>query len=147
MRYGIYLLNFGPFGTARAVARLASEAEAAGWDGFFLWDHVAGYEQPYVDPWIALAAAALATTRIRIGTTVTPIPRRRPWKLAREAASVDELSDGRLILGVGTGLGQAEWGDLGEETDPRMRGLMLDDLDAECDPDAIRSRVLAGPPR
>jgi probable F420-dependent oxidoreductase len=127
VRYGIYLPNFGPFGSARAMAQLASEAEAAGWDGFFVWDHVAGYDQPFVDPWVALTAVALATERIRIGTTVTPVPRRRPWKLAREAASLDELSNGRLVLGVGIGVGKAEWADLGEETDPRVRGAMLDE--------------------
>jgi probable F420-dependent oxidoreductase len=127
MRYGIYLPNFGAFGSAVAMARLAAEAEAAGWDGFFLWDHIAGSDQPFVDPWIALAAAALATTQIRLGTTVTPLPRRRPWKLARETASLDQLSGGRLILGVGIGVGEAEWDDLGEESDLRTRGAMLDE--------------------
>jgi alkanesulfonate monooxygenase SsuD/methylene tetrahydromethanopterin reductase-like flavin-dependent oxidoreductase (luciferase family) len=127
MQYGVYLPNFGPFGSARAMARLASEAEAAGWDGFFVWDHIAGFDQPFVDPWIGLTAVALATTRIRLGTTVTPLPRRRPWKLAREAASLDEVSDGRLVLGVGIGLGEPEWSDLGEEADSRVRGAMLDE--------------------
>jgi probable F420-dependent oxidoreductase len=127
MRYGIYLPNFGAFGDALAMARLSSEAEAAGWDGFFLWDHVAGWDQPFVDPWVALTAVALATTDIRLGTTVTPLPRRRPWKLAREAVSLDRLSGGRLTLGVGIGGGQAEWDELGEEVDPRTRGAMLDE--------------------
>ena len=80
-----------------------------------------------VDPWVALSAIALSTRRIRIGTTVTPLPRRRPWKLAREAASVDHLSGGRLILGVGIGGGEAEWGAFSEETDLRKRGAMLDE--------------------
>ncbi len=127
MRYGIYLPNFGPFGSARAMAQLASLAETSGWDGFFIWDHVAGYDQPFVDPWVALTAAAMTTTRIRLGTTVTPLPRRRPWKLAREAVSVDQLSGGRLILGVGIGLGEAEWDDFGEASDLRVRGAMLDE--------------------
>ena len=127
MRYGIYLPNFGAFGSAAAMARLAAEAEAAGWDGFFIWDHVAGWEQPFVDPWVALTAAAVATTHIRLGTTVTPVPRRRPWQLARETASLDQLSNGRLILGVGIGGGQAEWQNLGEEVDLRTRGAMLDE--------------------
>lgn len=128
MRYGIYLPNFGPYGEARALAELARDAEGAGWDGFFIWDHIVGEAGlPTVDPWVGLAAAAMTTSRIRLGTTVTPLPRRRPWKLARETASLDRLSGGRLILGVGIGLGQAEWDDLGEQTDPRVRGAMLDE--------------------
>ncbi len=127
MRYGVYLPNFGPFGSAAAMAALAADAEAAGWDGFFLWDHIAYGDQPFVDPWVALTAAAMSTSRIRLGTTVTPLPRRRPWKLARETVSLDQLSGGRLTLGVGIGLGDEEWGDLGEETDLLTRGAMLDE--------------------
>jgi alkanesulfonate monooxygenase SsuD/methylene tetrahydromethanopterin reductase-like flavin-dependent oxidoreductase (luciferase family) len=127
MQHGLYLPNFGPFGDARLLAGLAQDAESAGWDGFFIWDHVAAYRLPHVDPWVALSAIALSTDRIRIGTTVTPLPRRRPWKVAREAVSVDRLSDGRLTLGVGIGGGQAEWGDFGEETGLKTRGEMLDE--------------------
>lgn len=128
MKYGIYLPNFGSFGEARRLGELAQAAEEAGWDGFFLWDHVAGWGKlPLVDPWIGLAAAALSTRRIRLGTTVTPVPRRRPWKLARETVSLDRLSGGRLILSVGTGAGSDEWDNLGEETDARTRGAMLDE--------------------
>jgi alkanesulfonate monooxygenase SsuD/methylene tetrahydromethanopterin reductase-like flavin-dependent oxidoreductase (luciferase family) len=127
MHYAIYLPNFGPYGEARALAELARDAEQAGWDGFFLWDHVAGWDHPVVDPWVALTAVALATQRVRFGTTVTPLPRRRPWKVARETVSLDRLSGGRLTLSVGTGLGAEEWEDLGEEADPRVRGAMLDE--------------------
>jgi probable F420-dependent oxidoreductase len=127
VKYGIYLPNFGPFGDAQALADLARDAEQAGWDGFFLWDHITWEHQPVVDPWVGLAAVAMRTERIRIGTTVTPLPRRRPWKLAREAVSLDHLSGGRLILGVGIGAGRLEWDDLGEETDPKTRGAMLDE--------------------
>jgi alkanesulfonate monooxygenase SsuD/methylene tetrahydromethanopterin reductase-like flavin-dependent oxidoreductase (luciferase family) len=127
MKFGIYLPNFGPFGDARVLADLAREAENAGWDGFFIWDHIAGGNLPIVDPWVALAAIAIATRKIRIGTTVTPLPRRRPWKVAREAVSIDHLSGGRLTLGVGIGLGDAEWAHLGEETDLKKRGAMLDE--------------------
>jgi len=88
---------------------------------------VAGWHQPFVDPWVALTAAAMTTEHIRLGTTVTPLPRRRPAKLARETASVDVLSGGRLLLGVGIGGGGAEWEGLGEETDLRKRGAMLDE--------------------
>ncbi len=127
MRFGIYLPNFGPYGEARVLADLARDAENSGWDGFFIWDHIAGWALPIADPWVALAAAAIQTHSIRIGTTVTPLPRRRPWKLARETVSIDHLSGGRLTLGVGTGLGQAEWASLGEQSDPRQRGAMLDE--------------------
>jgi alkanesulfonate monooxygenase SsuD/methylene tetrahydromethanopterin reductase-like flavin-dependent oxidoreductase (luciferase family) len=127
MKYGIYLPNFGAYGSAHALAKLARDAEEAGWDGFFLWDHIAGFEGDIVDPWVALAAIAMSTRRIRIGTTVTPLPRRRPWKVARETVSIDHLSAGRLILSVGTGLGLEEWDHLGEETNLITRGDMLDE--------------------
>jgi probable F420-dependent oxidoreductase len=133
LQYGVYLPNYGVFGDACAMADLACEAEAAGWDGFFVWDHIAHptEHEPgsvrMVDPWVGLAAVALVTSTLRIGTTVTPVPRRRPAKLARETVSLDHLSGGRLILGVGIGLGEAEWHDLGEEPDQRVRGPMLDE--------------------
>ena len=126
MRYAIYTPNFGPYTSPADLAEMAHEAEAAGWDGFFLWDHVAGWSHAIFDPWVTLTAVALATTRLRFGC-ITPIPRRRPWKLARETASLDQLSNGRLTLIVGTGIGTAEWDDLGEESDPRKRGAMLDE--------------------
>ncbi|UCD98688.1 MAG: LLM class flavin-dependent oxidoreductase [Chloroflexota bacterium] len=127
MKFGIYLPNFGSFGQAQVLADLARDAENSGWDGFFIWDHVGGWALPMVDPWVALAAIAVTTHRIRIGTTVTPLPRRRPWKLAREAVSIDHLSGGRLTLGVGSGGGESEWADLGEEPDLKKRGAMLDE--------------------
>jgi alkanesulfonate monooxygenase SsuD/methylene tetrahydromethanopterin reductase-like flavin-dependent oxidoreductase (luciferase family) len=129
LNFGLYLPNFGSFGNARAIADLARDAEASGWDGLFVWDHVARPGAPdVVDPWVALAAAAACTTRLRLGTTVTPLPRRRPWKLARESVSLDRLSGGRLILGVGIGSGRdVEWDAFGEERDARVRGAMLDE--------------------
>lgn len=129
MKYGVFVPNFGPYGTARALADLALDAENAGWDGFFFWDQVAGHPWPenMVDPWVALAAIALNTHRIHIGAMITPLPRRRPWKVARETISIDQLSNGRLIFGVGIGTGPGEWDDLGEETDLKKRGAMLDE--------------------
>ena len=130
MRYAIDVPNMGPFGDPHLLVDLARDAEQAGWDGFFVWDHLGGREWnlPMVDPWIALAAIAAHTSRIRLGTMVTPLPRRRPWKVARETVTLDHLSGGRLILGVGLGSGRAsEWADLGEETDFRRRGAMLDE--------------------
>lgn len=127
MHYGVTVPNFGDYFDPRTLAEIAREAEAAGWDGFFVWDHVQFIPTPTVDPWIALAAIALATQRMRIGPLVTPLPRRRPVKLARETISLDHLSDGRLVLGVGIGLGPWEWDYLGEETDLVQRGAMLDE--------------------
>jgi len=122
--------NFGEGIDAGAIAGLARDAEDAGWDGFFLWDHLLAFTPgpvPVVDPWIALTAAAMNTGRIRLGPMVTPLPRRRPTKLARESASLDRLPDGRLIPGVGIGAMPYEWDYLGEEPDARVRGAMLDE--------------------
>ena len=131
MKYGLYLPNFGAFGDARLLADMAHDAEQAGWDGFFLWDHIARTVTPHVvDTWVALTAIAMSTSSIRFGPLVTPLPRRRPWKLARETASLDQLSAGRLVLGVGTGgLGglTVEWANFGEELDLRTRAEMLDE--------------------
>lgn len=115
---------------AALVAQWAVSAEAAGWDGFFLWDHLFAFapgQVDVVDPWIALTAAACATTTIRLGTLVTPLPRRRPLVMARQSVTLDRLSGGRLVLGVGTGAGPFEWEYSGEEGDPRARGAMLDE--------------------
>lgn len=131
MKYGIYLPNFGPFGDARALARLAALAEKAGWDGIFIWDHInRALDVDVVDATVALAAMAAATSKIRLGAMVTPLARRRPWKVARESASLDHLSGGRLVLGVGLGSGggsQIEWANFGEETDLKRRAGMLDE--------------------
>lgn len=132
-KYAIYLPNYGAFGDGRVLADLARDAENAGWDGFFLWDHIANYNaeikqsENMVDPWIALTAIAMQTRTIRIGTTVTPLPRRRPWKLARETVSIDRLSNGRMVFGVGIGGGEGEFHHLDEEPDLRTRGKMLDE--------------------
>src|SRR5579884_2737980 len=127
MRFGLTLPNFGPYADARLLASLAREAEAAGWQGFFLWDHVLFGDQPVVDPWVALTAIALATERLWLGPLVTPLPRRRPVKLARETVSLDHLSGGRLVLGVGLGDGPWEWEQLGEPASLRARAALLDE--------------------
>jgi alkanesulfonate monooxygenase SsuD/methylene tetrahydromethanopterin reductase-like flavin-dependent oxidoreductase (luciferase family) len=117
------------FGDARLLAEFAAEAEEAGWDGFFLWDHLQWPgSEPAVDPWVALAAVAMTTNQIRLGTMITPLPRRDIVKLARETASIDHLSNGRLILGVGLGWQTIpEWGGFGHQTDAKIRGEMLDE--------------------
>jgi alkanesulfonate monooxygenase SsuD/methylene tetrahydromethanopterin reductase-like flavin-dependent oxidoreductase (luciferase family) len=127
MKYAIYLPTFDPFGSPQVIADLARDAEQAGWDGIFTWDDVAGTEKNLADPWISLAAAAMTTRRVRLGALVTPLARRRPWKVARETASLDQLSGGRLVLGVGAGGGQEQFGNLGDEPDQRVRGAMLDE--------------------
>jgi alkanesulfonate monooxygenase SsuD/methylene tetrahydromethanopterin reductase-like flavin-dependent oxidoreductase (luciferase family) len=129
MRYALNVPNFGAFADARALAQLAHEAEEAGWDGFFLWDHIGGWPDPTADPWVALAAMAMTTSRIKLGPLVTPLPRRRPWKLARETATLDHLSNGRLILGVGIGddaIGR-EYSAYGEPGEHKLHGEMVDE--------------------
>ena len=129
MKYGLHIPNFGAFGTAKIMAEAAQDAENAGWDGFFVWDHVARpVNYNLVDPWVALTAIAMATETIQFGTMVTPLPRRRPQVLARETVSLDVLSGGRLILGVGLGSGRPqEWSNFGEETDLKTRAQMTDE--------------------
>jgi alkanesulfonate monooxygenase SsuD/methylene tetrahydromethanopterin reductase-like flavin-dependent oxidoreductase (luciferase family) len=105
MRFGIFIPPFGPCADVATLATLASEAEEAGWDGFFLWDDVTiNIPLPVADPWVALSAIALRTRTLRLGALVTPLPRRRPWKVARETVTLDHLSQGRLIVGVGLGV-------------------------------------------
>jgi alkanesulfonate monooxygenase SsuD/methylene tetrahydromethanopterin reductase-like flavin-dependent oxidoreductase (luciferase family) len=130
MHFGISIPAFADFSDPRILAELARDAENAGWEGFFVWDAMFFDPtfHPMADPWVALAAVAMTTQRMRIGTLVTPIARRRPWKLARETVSVDRLSNGRLILGVGLG-DPAQWdfGFFDEVTDPKTRARKLDE--------------------
>ena len=131
MRYSINLPNFGELSDPRTVAALAAAAEEAGWDGFFVWDHVnhGGFaDRPYGDPWILLAAAGMMTTRIALGPLITPVARRRPAKLAREIATLDTLTQGRLIFGAGLGAPvDDEFGSFGEPTDLRLLAARLDE--------------------
>jgi alkanesulfonate monooxygenase SsuD/methylene tetrahydromethanopterin reductase-like flavin-dependent oxidoreductase (luciferase family) len=100
MRYGVIITG----GDAMEQVGLAREAEAAGWDGVFTWDgiHVSDDIETY-DPWALLGAMAIATTRVTLGAIISPLSRRRPWKVARETTTVDRLSNGRLVLPVGLG--------------------------------------------
>ncbi len=126
MKYGVYLSSVGEYSSAGLLAELAWEAEEIGWDGVFICDQIA---RPCAaaDPWIALTAMALNTKRIKLGPIVTPVARRRPWKLARETVTLDHLSKGRLILGVGLGWGNVEFETFGEESDTRLRAQKLDE--------------------
>src|SRR5205085_8415824 len=128
MRFALSSQNFGTYGDPRLLAELAREAEAAGWDGFFVWDHLLRGDAPVADPWISLAAIALSTERLRIGTMVTPLSRRRPWQVARQVATLDHLSGGRVTLGVGLGSSPPmEFAPFGEETGTRERAELLDE--------------------
>jgi alkanesulfonate monooxygenase SsuD/methylene tetrahydromethanopterin reductase-like flavin-dependent oxidoreductase (luciferase family) len=114
------------------LIRLGIDAERAGFDGFFLWDHLVwadtGEGPPIVDPWQVLAVVAANTSRIRIGTLITPVARRRPWQLAKETTTLDRLSGGRLILGVGIGSpSRGDFGIFGEPTDEKVRAELLDE--------------------
>jgi alkanesulfonate monooxygenase SsuD/methylene tetrahydromethanopterin reductase-like flavin-dependent oxidoreductase (luciferase family) len=135
VKHGISVPNFGEFFDPRVVAELAQQAEQAGWDGFFSWDHILPWgESPVADPWVTLAAVATATERIKIGPMVTPLARRRPWKVAREAVTLDHLSGGRLIMGVGLGFPpDREFGTFGEPTGDRERAEKLDEALAILD--------------
>lgn len=138
-RHGLTLPIFGPLADPSLVAALAANAERAGFDGVFVWDHVlyrrdpdgpdphGRADIPVADPWVTLAAIAAATERIRIGAMVTPLPRRRPQVLARQVTTLDHLSRGRLVLGVGLGGdGYGEFSAFDDEADARVRGQMLD---------------------
>ena len=131
MRFALHSPNFGSYSDPVLLAELAHDAEEAGWDGYFLWDHFfwgSPRNQPVADPWVALAAMSVATKNIRLGTLITPLPRRRPWTVARQAATLDHLSLGRAVLGVGIG---GDWfGDytaFGEVPDDKIHGQMLDE--------------------
>ena len=113
------------------LVRLGIDAEQAGFSGFFLWDHLvhsdSGVGPPIVDPWQVLALVAAGTSRIALGTMITPVARRRPWKLAKETTTLDLLSNGRVILGVGLGAPAGEFSLFGEPAGARHRAELLDE--------------------
>src|SRR5262249_40589132 len=112
-------------------AGVARRAEETGWDALLVWDHVAGEKDlrwEIADPWILLTAAALATRRIRLGTAITPVARRRPSQLARGVSAWDRVPGGRMILGVGLGEPVAgEYGSFGDTTDTKVLAERLDE--------------------
>lgn len=128
MRYGIDIAPLGGLAEPSRVVELAVAAEAAGWEALFLWDHLAFvWGVPVADPWVVLAAVAQATSRIRLGTAVTPLARRRPQVLATQVATLDRLSGGRVILGAGLGGVEAEFTAFGEDGDTRVRAAKTDE--------------------
>jgi alkanesulfonate monooxygenase SsuD/methylene tetrahydromethanopterin reductase-like flavin-dependent oxidoreductase (luciferase family) len=130
MHHALYLPVFGEFADAALLASLAADAEEAGWDGVFTWDHIAVWfaaAAPVVDATVAVTAMACSTRRIRLGALVTPLARRRPQKVARETATLDVLSGGRLVVGVGLGQNEHEFEAFGEDSDLIERGDRLDE--------------------
>jgi alkanesulfonate monooxygenase SsuD/methylene tetrahydromethanopterin reductase-like flavin-dependent oxidoreductase (luciferase family) len=124
MKFGFVV----PWGDADDVGDLAAAAEDAGWDGLFVWEPVWG-----VDAWISLGLAAVRTSKIRLGTLLTPPSRRRPWELASQVATVDRLSNGRVTLSVGLGALDSGFDAFGEERDRRVRAELMDEcLDIVC---------------
>jgi alkanesulfonate monooxygenase SsuD/methylene tetrahydromethanopterin reductase-like flavin-dependent oxidoreductase (luciferase family) len=132
-RFAVGLPNIREYADPRLLVDLAAEAEAAEWDGLFLWDHLAAPDSeslptPVTDPWVAMSAIAARTERLRVGIMVVALARRRPWKVAREAVSLDHLSGGRFALGVGLGSGDhSEFEAFGEDPDRRVRADRLDE--------------------
>ena len=131
MRFGLDFPLFGDLADPRLVAEIARDAEAAGWDAVFVWDHIL-YREPVTDagdPWIAMAAILTVTDEVLTGPMVTPLPRRRPQMIARQSVGLDQLGNGRFVLGVGLGLDSSgrELSAFGEELDDRTRAVMLDE--------------------
>jgi len=128
MHYGIEIVTFGEYANPRAVVQLAEAAETVGWEGVFVWDHLAFvWGVPSGDPLITLTAVAQATQRLKIGTSVTPLPRRRPHVIANALATLDLLSGGRVIFGVGLGGVPQEFAAFGEPENDKERAKMLDE--------------------
>jgi alkanesulfonate monooxygenase SsuD/methylene tetrahydromethanopterin reductase-like flavin-dependent oxidoreductase (luciferase family) len=121
--------NVGEFADPALLVEMAQRAESAGWEGFFVWDHLF-YRAPRpqaVEPWSVIAAAAAITSRIRLGVLMTAVPRRRPALLAQQVATIDHLATGRIVFGAGLGSMPAEYEQLGEDSDPRVRARRLDE--------------------
>ena len=128
MHYGIVTANLGDYADPRVAVRLARAAEAAGWEAFFVWDHL-GFVRgvPSGDPWVILSAVAASTTHLKLGLAVTPLARRRPQVVANALASLDLLSGGRIVFGAGLGGNPEEFTAFGEPGDAKERAAMLDE--------------------
>jgi alkanesulfonate monooxygenase SsuD/methylene tetrahydromethanopterin reductase-like flavin-dependent oxidoreductase (luciferase family) len=133
MKYAINFANFDYLSDLKVLTDLAVDAEKSGWDAVFLWDHVnlifegAGQGGHHADPWIALALIAANTETVLLGTSITPVARRRPTKLAREILSLYQLAGERFVFGAGAGVAPSEFDDLGDESNLRVRADMLDE--------------------
>lgn len=128
MHFAIEIVPFGDYADPRKIVQMAAAAEKAGWEAVFLWDHLGFvWGAPSADPWVALSACAQATDRIKLGTAVSPLPRRRPHLLAVTLASLDLLSSGRVIFGSGLGGVDMEFSTFGEPASAGVRAEMLDE--------------------
>ncbi len=130
MKFGLDVATSGDFANPRKLVDLAVQAEKSGWDGFFVWDVLftdQSMEDAVIDPWITLAAIAMNTERIRIGAFMTPLARRRPWLVARQTATLDRLSNGRLVFGAALGYQELDFMSFGEDYDPKVRAQKLDE--------------------
>jgi probable F420-dependent oxidoreductase len=129
VKFAVGIPNVREYGDVRVVVELAERAEAAGWDGVFVWDHLLYKDagDQVADPWVAATAIAARTERVRLGVMICALARRRPWKVARETASLDLLSGGRLVFGAGLGSMAEEFEGFGEDPDPRARAERLDE--------------------
>ena len=144
MRKGLVV----PYADSRDFAGLAALAEEHGWDGIFTWEALFG-----VDAWVSLAAAALETERIRLGTLLTPAARFKPWDLASRVGTVDRISNGRVTLSVGLGAVHAHWLAFEPDEGRKTRAEKLDEclaidtgaeVDVACRPRAAERRWEAG---
>jgi alkanesulfonate monooxygenase SsuD/methylene tetrahydromethanopterin reductase-like flavin-dependent oxidoreductase (luciferase family) len=129
VRFAVGLPNVGPFGDVSTLVDLAVAAEARGWDGVFLWDHLLHHDPswPTADPTATIAAIAARTRAVRLAVLMVALPRRRPWKVAKEFATLDHLSGGRMILGAALGSMDREYAGFGEDPSLRERARRLDD--------------------
>jgi alkanesulfonate monooxygenase SsuD/methylene tetrahydromethanopterin reductase-like flavin-dependent oxidoreductase (luciferase family) len=128
MRHGIVTANLGDYADPRVAVRLAGAAEAAGWEAFFVWDHLGFvWGTAPSDPWVVLSAVAVSTTRLKLGTAITPLARRRPQVVANALASLDLLSAGRTVFGAGLGGEPEEFTAFGDPGDAKKRAAMLDE--------------------
>jgi alkanesulfonate monooxygenase SsuD/methylene tetrahydromethanopterin reductase-like flavin-dependent oxidoreductase (luciferase family) len=128
LRFAVCLSNFGTYADPHAAVRVARAAEAAGWDGLFVWDHLAFvWGPPSADPWVTLAAVASATEALMLGTAVTPLPRRRSQVVAQQLTTLAALNGGGVVFGAGLGGNEKEFTAFGEDFDPHRRAKLLDD--------------------
>jgi alkanesulfonate monooxygenase SsuD/methylene tetrahydromethanopterin reductase-like flavin-dependent oxidoreductase (luciferase family) len=128
MRYGIVMANLKEYSDPRVAVRLAQAAEGAGWEAFFVWDHLGFvWGSPSSDPWVVLPAVAASTTHLTLGTAITPLARRRPHIVANALASLDLLSGGRVVFGAGLGGVEEEFTAFGDPGDMKERAAMLDE--------------------